>query len=524
MSRKVYQFGLLPPVEEASLVRAQLRAAREFRNDLVAIERGRRSALRALDDTDEVRAAIEAVRAATKSSRKTAITALRLARKVARTAQADALARIDALDASIRKDAYALSSAVWGSRLDILAAHNQARSAALYGEDAITPNDPRFVRSTYAERMDARATQGQIAVQLQGGLSTTDALAGRDSRVRLLDRMLWLRIGSDEHREPVWAKFPITLHRAIPSSASWKWVRVSCRHEGLMDRWSCEITVDDAAPLPRSLDKSLVGTIAVEWQWAPTPDGGIRVARWIDDFGESGEVVLSAYDVEDIRKPDGIRAVRDIIANDLRPKLSKAIRECDEPIPRWLADAANTMHLWKSPARLYELVDRWRREKCDAARSAYEMLDAWWLRDSHLYQYESSARRQALARRRDRYRCLAAQWSQRYRRVLLSDQDLSREARWGTESDVRFTASVSELRQCLCNAFGDEDAIDALWLDNPSEAQQQLSWCEHTLNAWMAGGARGDGRFAERKEKVENAWAARKARKREKIKAQRGCQ
>ena len=48
MPRRVYQFGLLPPTDGADQVRAQLRAAHEYRNDLVAIERGRRTALRAV--------------------------------------------------------------------------------------------------------------------------------------------------------------------------------------------------------------------------------------------------------------------------------------------------------------------------------------------------------------------------------------------------------------------------------------------------------------------------------------------
>jgi hypothetical protein len=524
MSRRVYQFGLLPPTQGAALAWAQLRAARDYRNDLVAIERGRRHALRLVDDTDEVREAIEVVKQATKAGRKSAIEKLRLARKAARAAAADELSRIQELDDAIRKDAYALSPAMWGTRSDVNRAHEQARSAPLYGDDAVSPSDPRFVYLTYAERLGQRPVEGQIVVQLQGGMPTSDAYRGRDTRVRLVRASsspnaslvaagtLWLRVGSEDRR-PVWAKFPIAQHREIPASAMWKWVRVSCRSEGQMDRWSCEITVDDAAPMARSLDADLAGTIAVEWEWSPTGDGGIRVARWADDFGQTGEVVLARYDVEGIRKPDEIRAVRDKTLNDLRPKLVRAIRDCGEQVPAWLAEAASTMHLWKSPMRFYALVDRWRRERCDAARSAYELLDAWWLRDTHLYQYESSARRQAIRRRRDRYRVLAAQWARKYRRVLLSDQDLSREARWGEESDVRFTAGVSELRACLRNSFGDEDAIDARWHDDPGGGEGHSSWCERTRDAWMAGGARGDGRFAKRKEKTLNAWAARKAKK-----------
>ena len=85
MSRRVYQFGLRPPTVNEAIVRAQLRHAHEYRNELVAIERGRRAALRAVDDVPEVREAEAIVRAATKSTRVAAIALLRAARKAARS-------------------------------------------------------------------------------------------------------------------------------------------------------------------------------------------------------------------------------------------------------------------------------------------------------------------------------------------------------------------------------------------------------------------------------------------------------
>jgi len=538
MTRRVYQFPLRAPIEGAALVRAQLRAAHEYRNDLVSIERGRRSALRAVDDVPAVREAIAVVLAATKSTRRSAIALLRDARKEARAKAADELVRIGVLDAQARRDARAITPTWWGTYLDIEAAHNQARSAPLYEPDAVTPSDPAFARGPRLGREafapdDARAAwwlgDGQIGVQLQKGLPTPGALAGADTRVRLVLRpadhprdrygTLWLRVGS-EGRDPVWAQWPIKLHRAIPDSAIWKWVRVSVAREGTRERWSVEITVDDAAPRPRDLDRSLAGAIAVEWEWSLLDSGAIRVARWADTRGGSGELLLPERIATGIRKPDGIRAVRDLELNALKDSLQQALREASDvatPRPPWLADAASTLHLWRSPDRFRGLLYRWQRERYDGARSAYEMLEAACHRDDHLYDYEVGARRGALGARRDLYRCVAARWSQSYRTVLMSDQDLSREARWGPESEVRFTAGCFELRSCLRNAFGDADAIDSRWRDAPGE-QEDREWCERTRDAWSAGGARGDGRFAIRKEKTTNAWAARKA----KSKAKRG--
>jgi hypothetical protein len=528
--RRVYQFGLRPPTSGDRLVREQLRAAHDYQNDLVAIERGRRSALRAVDDTDEVHAAIETVKAATKSSRLAAVTALRAARREARGGAADEIARIDDLDKSLRRDARALTTCFWGSYLDVEARHMQSRQQPLYGDDTITPNDPSFRHGPrWRDSLpsgDPRGvwwlTDGQLGVQLQKGLATRDALDGHDdTRVRLvLDGkpgsrgrrygVLWLRIGS-EGRDPVWAKWPIKLHRAVPDVAIWKWVRVSVARDGMRERWTCEITVDDPAPMARSLDRDLAGVIAVEWEWSALESGGVRVARWADSRGATGEVVLPSRVVEGIRKPDGMRAVRDLVLNEAQPNLARELRATKESLPGWLREAANTLHLWRSHDRFRALEMRWRGH-ATMVPAAYAILRAWVQRDAHLYYYEVGARGQALGQRREFYRLLAAEWARRYRTILMSDQDLSREARWGDDSDLRFTVGLYELRSALRNAFGGDDAVESRWRgDKPDEDDERL-WCERTRDAWMAGGARGDGRFAARKEKTTNAWATRKAK------------
>jgi hypothetical protein len=531
--RRVYKFGLLPPVEGLAIVRDQLRAAREYRNDLVAIERGRRYALRLVDDTPEVRAAESDVRAATTSARREAIAKLRHARKAAREANAEELARVQELDEAIRRDARALTRCFWGTYLDIEAAHQQSRSAPLYGDDAVTPNDPAFVHPRADGMFD-----GQVGIQIQASkpMRSSDVWSAHDSRVRIepapafastTDKhgrprntkgrkgLLALRVGSDG-RAPIWARWPIWVHREIPHAAQIKWVRVSVHLHGPHERWSCEITVDDPTPLAHTLDTSLTGAVVVQWCWEAYGDDTIRVARWSDTLGGSGEVLLPGEIVRGIVKADGIRAVRDKLAEEARPAIGKAIAACTERMPPWLARAAEWVPLTKSPIRLHDLLRRWTNERIDACRDGYELLRVWADRDAHLWEYETGARRNALGWRRDVYRVLARRWSERYRTVLLSDQDLSREARWGEEGTARFRAACDELRGALRNAFGEECAVDSRWRDAAAEDDAR-DWCERTRDAWMAGGARGDGRFAERKEKTGNAWAARKAKKLAKV-------
>jgi len=583
MTTLVYQFHLDPPVSGERAARQQMLAAHRYANDLIAIERGRRDALRAVHDTPAVREAEVLLKAATRSTRKAAVKALWAARReaeriasevdetlpevaaakaaldalpkdaparvrsvarqtlrAARAEAGDALARIQIFDEALRRGARALTTAHWGTYLSIEASADQARKAPLYADDALTPASPRFrfgARRGYLDESDARSVwwcaRSQVGMHVQGRVCRTSGVfAGRDAWVRLEDAepishdhntrraILALRLDVD-----TWVRWPIRMHREIPDAARWSWVRVSCRpQQGARGKelWSVEITVDDTAPRPRELAAdTLRGAVAVELLWSPLDDGTMRVARWLDSEGKRGEIVLPRELVRGLGEiPSGIRSVRDQLLNDLRPKLTRALRECTETMPTWLREAGATLHLWKSPSRFVDLARRWRASKCDAARAAYELLDAWELRDTHLDDYENGTRARSLRRRREVYRVLAARWAQSYATVLVPDRDLSREARWGEESERRFLASPQELRDCLRKAFGD-GAVDVPWrgphgvVDDGDEDADVPEWLEKAIEQWRdeekSGSARKGGKEKKNGEVAMSAWARRQA-------------
>jgi hypothetical protein len=544
---KVYKFGCRSPLpENVEVVRAQIRAAHDYRNDLVAVERGRRAALRAILDTPEIRIAEERVRSATKSTRKEALRTLSTLRNktLEETTVSERLSvplewidtpgrrkrlrypysplfeteRIALLDASIRGDARESTTCFWGSYLTIEASSDQARKKPLYERDGLTPSDPRFVRAIECG-IGSGTYEGQIGIQIQGGLLTNEAIACKDTRIQLHPdrygltgpwRMLWLRVDSDG-RQPIWAKFPTKLHRQIPDAAYWKWVRVSCVREGTHAVWSCEITVNDPNPTARSLDHELAGTVALEVDWRPIDSGGIVVGNWRDDSGQSGEIHLSPRDVQAIQKSTSdLRAVRDLIRNDMIPRLSKAMQ--GESVPPWLAEARSTIHLWLSQERFHRLHYRWSREAANVAPKALELLTMWRHRDRHLWQYADGMRGQSLRRRRHNYRLLAAEWAKKYKTVIIDDRNLSREARWGEESDVRFLAGPSELRNAVKHAFG-ADVIEHEWLPLAQRSEtDERSWCEKAIADTMAGITRSK-KKRRSADNGGNAWASRKAKK-----------
>jgi hypothetical protein len=541
MTTRVYQFRCYPPTAGADIVRAQLRAGHDYANDLVAIERGRRAAIRAIDDASSVvQEALATVKASTRSTRRDAVRTLYRARRDVRAetrcdgghwaAPADEYPysplyeteRIALLDASIRRHARALTTAHWGTYLVAEAAAQARRKPSknspdpCYEPDAVTPCDPRFRR--FAPPHPSHHGSGCVAVQLQGGISTRDALACRDSQARLhvagpitsqhRKDELSIRVGS-AGRNPVWATFPVRVGRAIPDDGVWKWVRVTCRHDGLREWWTCEITVETKMPA-QGPDAANTATLAVEVAW-DKPDDDLNIAYWRDDAGQSGTIALPPRIPAALRKASDIQSIRDTTRADLAKRLARAILESTDA-PRWLFDEARTMHLWQSCGRFHRLVHRWRSERCDAARPAYEMLDSWWERDCHLWEYESGARSGALRARLDFYRTLARSWERQYASVLLDDRNLAREARWGEASELRFLAGPSELRGAIEHAFGLSRVNECSY--RPEDEEDDRGFCERAIDAKSMGVARASKKANRIAHGDGGAWAARKAKAR----------
>lgn len=598
MTTLVYKFHCEPPTVGAELLRAQIVAAHHYRNEHVAIERGRRAAIRSrLEQLPSVSSALVALKSATRSGRREAREGLtaalraglalppsqralcRLIEETLSSLPLDALphhvaiARIERLAAELRRGARALTQAHWGTYLTVEASADQVRKdIPLYemtGRTACEPTDPRF------RRMQRGRIDGQAGIHVQNRVLTIGGMLAckdqwarleltserdddvaararsrgapwkargvddRSRRGRTRHGYLHLRVGSDGHA-PVWGVLPIKVDRAIPDASHVKWVRVSCRQDGPWERWTCEITVElpPGYRKPREMAKDRRGAIALVVEWVEE-DGRVRVGRWADDEGQEGSIWLDERCVKGLRKPEGIRSIRDVYLNAMRGKLVPVLRSHvhhHPDAPGWLKDAAQNGYAWRSPSRFHDLARRWRREKYDGARDAYEILEDWefggyhrrgakrprrgeWGGDAHLYEYECGARGDALAARKDLYRTTAAAWATRYRVVILEKRNLSFEARRPDEPGVseqswRQLAGVYELVGAARNAFGPAGVWEAP--RRPTDAVDEEGdplpepGAESLVERWRDAGAP----VPEVGEKPASAWSRRKAAKR----------
>lgn len=451
---RIYSYGAKVPVENLERVNDQMYGAHKYRNALVEVERKRRDQVEALlvrlspelaETETKIAAelkALEAVRTridqASASARKKVypegakeeakisrekVKGLRVTRKELRTALF-ASESWKKESESIELEAKASNKKLrsecglyWGTYLHIEGTMGNARSGA----------PPRFHRWDW---------DGNLGVQLQGGLSVKDALGGSDMRIRI-DRVpdeaylpggrklrktkVHFRVGSDEKGCPIFAVVPIVLHRPLPHDADIKWAHLIRRRIGTHSEWRMQFVLSRAAGWVKT-DLATDGAAGIDVGWRMLPDRSMRVARWTGSDGEDGELTLPADWLSEMRKTEDIQSIRDGLFNEAKAALVERLAAVT--IHQGLREDAQTIVHWKSAARLAYLAIRWRTERFPGDEEALAALEAWRKRDKHLLEYGANLRDQLQRRREDIYRNFAAQMRRKYKTAFVEKLDL----------------------------------------------------------------------------------------------------
>jgi len=549
---RVYKYGLLRPTDQADRVWEQLHAAHRYRNLLTELERKRRASMRSImssytDITILERAATEA-----NDKREAASQAVKYARKCTRSRSESQAARqqlqaarvivkearkalrerrqqlledegvrlkcdeVNAWSSAQRRAARAECGCYWGTYLLVEAAMDAAQKSPLY--DGADPNDPRFVRWR---------AEGSVGVQVQKGIACSNVF-GSDTRIQIdpVDELAWhsktrgqrrrlsrtvlrLRVGSGAKGEPVFAGWPMVMHRPLPDDGQIMRATVSVKRYAGRDKWSVELTVR----LPDTWRHGICGKgmVAIDIGWRAI-GAELRVAYWRGQDGQHGELRLNERTLDGLTMPAGLRSIRDRVFDLFKGLfgqwLWEAMVKTAPEIPAWFAEATATLPRWRSTERADRLLKQWSSQRWQGDQLGWEVLCAWRTRNQHLWDWEANQRRGSLANRREQYRVFASELADRYGTIVLEDfnmQQVARRPRTAEEDDDnqrarsnRQLASVSELRLALCNCFdrrgGSEVRVPApgttivcsqcLELDKFDVAAELVHTCVHCGARW----------------------------------------
>jgi len=445
----VYQYGLLAP-DRHEHVKKQMLLAHRYQNRLIEIELQRRDKYRALRadlvpriaeleqlEATCMQAVTDAVDKTDKAAAKAALKMTRAELRAERTAAKDnaELARraqeINAEALALSKTERAGCGVYWGTYLLAEAAVEAAKKHP----------QPRFRRWR---------GEGRVGVQIQGGIPVEKVFACTDTRLRIepvteeafvgprgarrraMRTKLWLRVGS-EGRDPVWAVFPMLLHKPLPEDGVIKEVSVSLRMVGTRERWLVNILVQQPKVVP--VLKGQRGTVAIDLGWRKRPEG-IRAAYWVDSLGQHGELVMPTSIRDRIQHAASLRSIQDRLFNHVRTRLVRWIDLAKDQVelngsgakelPEWLLEARRTLPLWRSQGRLTRLALYWLDNRFPGDEVVVRWLDAWRRKARHLYQWECSERTRALGHRREVYRIEAARLCDTYERIVIETFNLAK--------------------------------------------------------------------------------------------------
>ena len=491
MKTVVFRYGCLAPTALAEKVDEQIRLAHQYQNKLVELEQSRRKGRDAVLAVVPNIAVLDSKLAAFEAELETERSALSRGRSEARdrkvgdptraqniraemellwkerkAALKEALA-LPAIQASLAevaakhkvevKAARAACGVYWGTYLPIEAAADQSSKA---------PTPPRFQRWT---------GDGAVSVQFQGGLTVSAMQQGDDTRIRIspiatpvperggkpLPRLL-LRVGS-EGRAPIFAEWPIILHRPLPEGKL-SGVKVVRRRIGAHYQWSAHFTVTtESAPEATGLP------LAVNLRWSKSVQGGettTLAADWRDEAG-GGEVHVDPAVVSQLKKSDDLRSIRDKNFEIAKGQLAAALKLVT--LPEELKLKLEHLHAWKAQGKLAAVVVWWRTNRFAGDMDAFMHAEAWRKQDKHLWDWEANARGKALARRKDDYRVFAARMVRAHKTLVVEKLNIARLAKTpepeedrdvnAKASAQRFATSPSELRTVLVNAFRREGGL-----------------------------------------------------------------
>lgn len=278
---------------------------------------------------------------------------------------------------------------------------------------------------------------GVFYCQVMNGINIPTLYAATDTRVQVHRTehpklcLVKIRCGSDENRNPIWITMKTYIHRPLPDNAMIMGVQI-VRKQGTQFRYSdgkyhpndeyfVQFTVRYTEATNKDIPKQ-IDAVGIDIGWRLTTDNNLRVAKWYDTDGNSGEYILPRSLLNRWLKCRDLQSIRDNLFNEVIAQLREYCSSVTI-LPTFLGEISPYLHAWKSIYRLVRLVDSWIRHGGDD--EIYNILTHWRNREAHLHQWQYYNELKAQRIRKNMYRIWAKKLNDTYKTVIMEDFDIS---------------------------------------------------------------------------------------------------
>jgi hypothetical protein len=343
---------------------------------------------------------------------------------------------------------------------------------------------------------------GRIGVQIQGGytLSPTGPVRVTHGQLEIepVAEGQWdtrsgrrhayttarIRLGSHE-RKPIWAEFPVLMHRRPVGKITWAYIVV--KRTGNKLRYELQLTVNAEKFNVRPVG---TGVAAINFGWRSLPNGNMRVAYLVDDTGHEEAFQVYPHQREQLTFPDELKSIGDRCFNQARANFVSWMKRHGDLIPDDIKQSIKYIKLWKCHAKLARtaakvvaiafedrdelqaLWRKWVKERLDSESDLFDgkgaiyrwakkngisselqlmavYLEWWRKKNRHLYDWESNQRDGAVRFRREDFRKWARKICDRYATILLDDSRLDEMA----ERPAKGTVRSKQQKRAATNRF-----------------------------------------------------------------------
>lgn len=209
----------------------------------------------------------------------------------------------------------------------------------------------------------------------------------------------WMRSAD---KKPVYCVVPFLMptKRPIPGDAKISWIKLKREKlgqhpKGNMDdyRFFLQFTVGEEE---EQVENPLLMGVAVGWR---KYDDRLHVATIVDENGQpidlpplipNGCITIPQSRIDQYQHPQHLRSIRDKNFDEIKAKLLGWMK--DREISEEMKAQFKDLHAWKSCARLFAVVQWWKKNRFAGDEEIFVALRTWAYQEDHLYRWESNER------------------------------------------------------------------------------------------------------------------------------------